>query len=277
MWQTFLHKWLNVPYQLAYTKYQYPKHPAATVVFLHGIGSSGRMWDKLAHHMPGNVRLISLDLLGFGRSPKPNWKTYNTKTQADSIATTLFSLRVTGPIVIVGHSLGSLVAIELAKRYKTLIKSVVLISPPLYKPDDNPKKFQYKPDEFLQQLYKTMSEHPNDTERILRMAGAYSLFNKGFDSKSMNAAAYMATLEAAIINQTSLKDVQKIKRPIHVITGRLDLFVLERNVKELAKKMPNVTWKSVMGGHEIIGLMYPAVKKEIHAAIKQAERRKQTA
>ncbi len=273
MWQKIIHKYLRAPYILHAREFQAPTRQIATVIMLHGIGSSLEMWGTIAKKMPQDVRVIGVDLLGFGASPKPDWNTYSVRTQADSLATTLFSMKIIGPVVLVGHSLGSLVAVEFARRYPLMTKSLVLVSPPLYQPDREPKRFDFKPEEVLRRMYDIMHDNPAATERVLRMAGKYNLVNKGFSAENVNVPAYLATLDAAIINQQSYHDIQKIKRPIHIITGRLDAIVLDETVKALTITRPNIQWKRVMGAHEIVGFMQAATIKTIKTAIDEAAAR----
>ncbi len=271
MWQTLLHKWLKVPYTLNAVEYQSPKHPTATIIMLHGIGSSHRLWKKTAKQLPPDVRIIAIDLLGFGASPKPHWQTYNVKVQADCVATTLFGMRAVGPIVLVGHSLGALVSVEFARRYRVMTKSLVLVSPPFYNPEEPSKHLAYKPDAILRKLYQIMATRPDDTERILRFAGKYNLINSGFTPENISVPAYLATLEAAIINQTSLQDALTIKRPMHIISGKLDPVVLDRNIKTIIDANSRASWTSVVGGHEIMGLMQSSVVKAVKRAIQEAQ------
>ena len=273
MWQRFLHKWLKVPYVLSSIQYQAPSHANVTVILLHGIGSSAKMWSPVAAKLPKDVRIVAIDLLGFGASPKPEWNIYSARTQADSIATTLFSLKVTGPLVVVGHSLGSLVAIEFAKRYPIMTKSVVLVSPPLYQPDRNPARFDFKPEEVLRRMYDMMAKNPLATERVLRMAGKYNLVNKGFSAENVNVPAYLATLETAIINQQSYRDILRIKRPIHIISGKFDAIVLDQTIHEIVKQHNNVRHTSVLGAHEIVGFLQNATLSAIKNAISEARLR----
>ena len=65
-------------------------------------------------------------MLGFGQSPRPQWAVYDAKTQARSVIATLLKLRFSTPLTIVGHSLGALVAIEMALRYPLLVKKLFL-------------------------------------------------------------------------------------------------------------------------------------------------------
>lgn len=270
MWEKLLHKYLKFPYILNEHEYQSPKKPTATIILLHGIGSSLGMWQDVANKLPLSVRVIAVDLLGFGDSPKPTWSTYNAKMQADSIAATLFAKKVVGPLVVVGHSLGALVAVEFAKSYPILTKSLVLVSPPLYQPDRDTKYFNYEPAQILRKMYGLMADNPDDTERILRVAGKYRLINKGFKAEDVNVPAYLATLDAAIINQTSYQDIQKIRRPIHIVSGKLDALVLDTTIKQLAEHYANVTWVSAIGGHEIIGNMQKATNRAIRQATSEA-------
>ena len=265
-----LHKYLKLPYILTIKEFQSPKHPNATVILLHGIGSSLSMWEPLGKSFPENVRVIGIDLLGFGHSPKPEWGRYHTKVQADSIATTLVRHRVSGPLVLVGHSLGSLVAIEFARRYSRSVRSLVLISPPIYMPDRNPKRFEPRPEEIIRKMYQLMAENPKATEKALRLAGTYNLLNKGFRADTVDVPAYLATLDAAIINQQSYRDILRLAQPIHIITGKLDALVLDATIQDIAKKRPNVKLTSVLGSHEIVGALRRATLKQIAIAINEA-------
>lgn len=270
MFDKLLHKYLKLPYVLNVKDFQNPAHARATVVLLHGIGSSLAMWEPIVGKLPKDVRIVGIDLLGFGHSPKPTWGTYNARVQADSLATTLLRAKTNGPLIVVGHSLGSLVAVEFARRYQLSVKSLVLISPPIYKPDRNPERFDLRPEETLRRMYTLMRENPQATERVLRMAGKYNLLNKGFQSDTVDVPAYLATLEASIINQRTYRHILKLKRPVHIITGKLDPLVLDTTLREVADVRPNVITQSVLGSHEIVGRMRTATIKQITQAIDEA-------
>src|SRR5688572_20851458 len=104
-----------------------------TVLFLHGLGGTGDIWDPIIARLPHDVGIVTIDLLGFGKSPKPSWAEFNVKTQARSIAATFLKHRLVGPVIIVGHSMGALVAVELARKYPRIVKGLVLCNPPFYK------------------------------------------------------------------------------------------------------------------------------------------------
>ena len=267
MFNKLIHKWLKIPYSLHVRYNQRPKKPQATVIFIHGIGNSGEAWAPVVKKLPRDIRVITIDLLGFGESPKPKWAIYSAKTQANSVLATFFKLRVRGPVVIVGHSLGALVAVEIAKRYPLLVKSLILCSPPFYKLDEAERRLLPRTDTILRDMYNAALKYPEQFVKLSALAVKYKLVSKTLDINKDNVDTYMAALEATIVNQSSLRDAKKLKLPIYILRGTLDPVVINRNLKELAKANKNVTLKNVAASHEVYGLFIPAVVKAIRETI----------
>jgi len=156
----FVHRTLRVPYSLHWYEFQSPKRPKATYVFIHGIGNTLHAWDNVVAGLPSDVSVIGIDLLGFGESPKPSWAIYDAKTQARSVAMTLLGLRMAHQPVLVGHSLGALVSVEVAKRYPLIARRLILCSPPFYKPKTLDGKRTPSLDDMLRTLYETAVSTP---------------------------------------------------------------------------------------------------------------------
>lgn len=57
---------------------------------------------------------------------------YSVKMESDAIEATLDSLDITGPIVLIGHSYGGVVAFDFAINHLDRIRSLVLVEPPLF-------------------------------------------------------------------------------------------------------------------------------------------------
>lgn len=263
MFDSLLHRWLRVPYALNVRYNQKPKKPRATVLFIHGIGNNGDVWQDVIKELPKDIRVITIDLLGFGHSPRPKWAMYNAKTQANAVLATFLKLRITSKVIVVGHSLGALVAIEMAKRYPLLIDSLILCSPPLYDTSDTKNKILPRSDRLLRKLYKTAQKRPDDFVRLSAFAMKYGLINKSFNVTSENVDSYMAALESTIVNQTSYDDAYSLQTKTHIIRGTLDPFVVTSNLKKLTKSNDNIEMTSIIAGHEVRGLFIPSVVKAI--------------
>jgi pimeloyl-ACP methyl ester carboxylesterase len=267
MFDTILHRILRVPYRLHVTKFRSPKKPKATIVLLHGIGTSAEAWNELVPLLPDSVRVIGVDLLGFGNSPRPRWAVYNASTQARAVLLTLASLNLTQKPILVGHSMGSLVAIEMAKRYPLLMRQLVLCSPPLYMPIATKTMRDIRRDDVLRMLYRTARKSPERLARLSPLIVRLGFANKAFDVTDTRVDAYMSALEANIINQTSIKDIERIKTPIRILYGAFDAVVIGKNIKTIATVRDNVTARRLMVGHEVVGPYTKAVAKELESIV----------
>jgi pimeloyl-ACP methyl ester carboxylesterase len=103
-----------------------PFDPARpTIVFIHGAQNDHTVWilqsRYLAHHGYG---VLALDLPGHLRSEGPPLD--SVEAMADRIARALDEAGVTRALVA-GHSMGSLIALEVARRRADLVKGVALV------------------------------------------------------------------------------------------------------------------------------------------------------
>jgi pimeloyl-ACP methyl ester carboxylesterase len=99
---------------------------AVPVVLLHGYTDSARDWAPIAPFLSGRFRLIIPDLRGQGASGKPDC-CYTRFDFADDIKLLLERLQVRSAVVV-GHSLGSIVAQTFAEEWPASTRRLVLIS-----------------------------------------------------------------------------------------------------------------------------------------------------
>lgn len=102
-----------------------------TVVLLHGMLASREYWRPVATRIPGR-RVVALDLLGFGASPRPRSADYDYPDHCAAILATLEALEVRAPIVLAGHSMGALIALRLAAEQADLVSSLCLVGMPVF-------------------------------------------------------------------------------------------------------------------------------------------------
>jgi pimeloyl-ACP methyl ester carboxylesterase len=98
-----------------------PRYAYHTVVFLHGFCLSQASWERQIDHLlrryDGAVRVISYDHRGHGSSGQAPMSSYRIEQLADDLAQVLTARRVSGPLTLVGHSMGGMVALcYLARR-----------------------------------------------------------------------------------------------------------------------------------------------------------------
>lgn len=246
MLHQILHKSLGIPYSLNATWFSKPKSYRATIVFVHGIGSSAKMWNKVAKRLPGDVRAIGIDLLGFGQSPKPDFKKYDIRDHSLSLALSMPKLNITKPVILVGHSLGTLVSIDLARRYPLLVSSLILCSPPIYSmPDD-----QIAKEKRLYRFYAAIATSKLARQLLIK-SKPFSLINPGYMVDRTNVEIFLKTLIKSIVEQNSLNQISKIRKPINIIYGKLDPFIIERNITFAQTANPSIAvTRFKFAGHE---------------------------
>jgi pimeloyl-ACP methyl ester carboxylesterase len=97
---------------------------ATTVVALHGVAANHRTFALLAEALPWH-RLLAPDLRGRGASrtlPGP----WGIERHAEDVAR-LITASTSGPVVLVGHSMGGFVAAALVRRFPNLVSGLLLV------------------------------------------------------------------------------------------------------------------------------------------------------
>lgn len=109
--------------------------PAApTLVLLHGLGDSGDCWPDAVRRWSTDYRVVGVDLLGHGRSPRfaPSELASPDPIEAMyATAEATIARLATSPrgVVVVAHSMGAGVATALAARRPDLVRAAVLEEP----------------------------------------------------------------------------------------------------------------------------------------------------
>jgi len=101
----------------------------APVVFLHGVGSSGRTWEWLPDELTRGRRIVRVDLRGHGRSEHAPG-TYLVPRYGADVVDVLPEVEAR-PAVLVGNSLGGVVAWWVAQNRPDLVVAALLEDPPL--------------------------------------------------------------------------------------------------------------------------------------------------
>jgi pimeloyl-ACP methyl ester carboxylesterase len=111
--------------QLAYEETGHGEPP---LLFVHGLACDRLYFAPQVEHFSRAHRTIAADLRGHGESDKPS-QTYTMDGLAADLAWFLGELGVVRPVVV-GHSMGGVVALVLAAQYPDLPAAIVMVDMP---------------------------------------------------------------------------------------------------------------------------------------------------
>jgi pimeloyl-ACP methyl ester carboxylesterase len=102
------------------------KGDGPAVLLIHGGGVNADHWGECFEQIAQFARAIAYDQRGFSRSVHPPVR--GIKRHGDDAAALLRALSAP-PAVLLGHSFGGAISLDLAARYSELVRALVLIEP----------------------------------------------------------------------------------------------------------------------------------------------------
>jgi cis-3-alkyl-4-acyloxetan-2-one decarboxylase len=230
------------------------------IVLLHGMAASRRYWEGLIPDLSKSHRVIAIDLLGFGLSPKPKNVTYNSETHINAILDTLNHLGITGPFILVGHSMGALLALKFARRYPEKVNKLTLVSMPIYKSAEEAKLHITKGIKSRELAYYGWTSNIlcstwcGFLRPISKHVAKLYIKNQpphvAEDSVYHTWQAYSQSLENVIAKQTVEADLQKLRMPAVMMYGDREGPPTLDNLQQL-KLSKNVRLQVVPGSHNL--------------------------
>ena len=224
VWYKILHQ----PIRLKPVYDSHTKDPILTVVFLHGISATSDTWRTTIRQFTKNsdlknIRFIALDLLGFGAALQSKWLDYDYDDYDRALDSTLKHLRITSPVVLIGHSMGSLIAADYAVNFQPSVdlSHLILVSPPIL-------------------LSEELAKLPD------------RVYTKSYASLHKLAQAFGRSMDNIILNHNNYRTFTKLRIPTLIIHGHFDPLVIRSNLKHLADvNSKYINFISVMGHHDI--------------------------
>ena len=122
----FSWNFLNYP---IYTISQKPKETKKDIAILliHGFGASTDHWRFNIPILASKFEVHAIDLLGFGKSPKPNDVEYSGSLWKDQVVAYVKE-RIKKPTIVVGNSLGGYAALAAGAELQNLSAGVILLN-----------------------------------------------------------------------------------------------------------------------------------------------------
>ena len=222
------------------------------VVLVHGIASSSVTFENLVPLLTPRHRVVAIDLLGFGESVAPASAAFTIEEHVDALSDTLDAIALSGPFVLVGHSMGSLIASRYAATHPKRVRKLVLVAPPVYvTPSALGDPVERAAMGLYLKAYEYLRNNKTFTMRNAAMLARLSPIKNVLEVSERNWTAFVLSLEKAIESQTTVSDIASVKAPVEVVYGTLDPFLMPGGLR-IIEQMRHVTVHKVDGNDHLV-------------------------
>lgn len=206
--------------------------PKLTVVLIHGISADSGTFRGLLKYLEGtqsmrDVRFVAFDLLGSGESYRSDKLQYDYAEQLEALHNSIARLEAGTPLVLLGHSMGTLIVTRYADKHKRGVKGLVLVSPPIYRPED-----------FENPLFVKGLE---DFKKAVAIKDRNFLKDKAFNNE----------MELIVGNRKNYAVLARASKPTTLIYGELDQIIAPFNIPGILKLNKNLTAVKTVGRHGV--------------------------
>ncbi len=181
------------------------------VIFIHGWVGSWRYWWPSMQALSAHFRTFAFDLWGFGDSSKSP-ETYSLAAYVNMVNQFIDKLGVARPVILVGHGLGAIVALNYTAQYPVNVEKVATISLP------------------ITGAYITNRLQGADAESMAsRVLGRSESFTEiDGEIRKIDPVAVSKSIES-FSNLDLISDITNLNRPLLMVYGSQDSLVLPPN------------------------------------------------
>lgn len=214
------------------------------VLGLSGLPGAHHHWRWLATPLFDWARFVRLELPGFGDAKLPGAvRALSVVARGELVARAIETLGI-GPVSLVGHSMGGLLALEVAARHASLVKTVTLVAAP--------GPTAHYPERWWKQLARFVSFAP--AQPLLAQAARVGFQRLGFSTRDMSDEGALRTIidAAATDFARHRENIALVRQPVLQSWAQNDTLVPKPFHDALAAARPD--WQRLEftdGGHDV--------------------------
>jgi non-heme chloroperoxidase len=206
------------------------------VLMIHGATDSWRSYEPVLPHLPEDIHAIAVTQRGHGDAPKPG-SGYTVDDLAGDVAALIGELDL-GQVVLVGHSLGSLVASRVAIDQPERLAGLILAGAFGHPLSANPTMEEVRPFTALEDPVPREVAYDFQSSTLTRPLPDGML--DGFVDESLKLPAHVWRGIFSSITDVDLSgDLGAITAPTLIVQGGADVFVQQSDSDMLIDAIPD--------------------------------------
>ena len=207
-----------------------------TIFLLHGFVENASMWNEISSELSKRNRIVTIDLLGHGRSDCLGYL-HSMELFSETVEAVLKQLRIRKCIVI-GHSLGGYVALAFAERNPQKIKGLCLLNATSNEDDQERKQLRTRANMMIQNNFTNMvrMSFTNLFSKVSRVNYADEIKNGLDEALKTSIQGYIAGQEGMKLRPNRNHVLAKNDFKKMIITGRKDpVLEIQKSIEEAEK------------------------------------------
>ena len=254
-----MEQWMTGNFVSHGTKLHYYRTGGAKppLVLLHGITDDGLCWTPVAEVLAEKYDVIMLDVRGHGKSDAPK-NGYDYETMATEVAGLLEGLALENPVVM-GHSMGAMLALTLAGLHPDLPRAIILEDPPAFwrtrPPSQEELEFRAGMGTWFYEVKRKTRDELLESVRVESPKWSEAELGPWADAKHRFSLEITRMLDSqSTVPATFPSLLKQITCPVLLITAdpQQGAIVTDEDVAELQKSIQHLEREHISGaGHNI--------------------------
>ncbi len=214
------------------------------ILLIHGSFATARWWEPVMALLPAGYRAIAPDLRGCGQSqPADSPEAYAVPAQAADLWALADALALEG-LLLVGHSYGAAIALQMALDRPGPVRSLTLLDPPSASGVETPvealeylDRMRTDRDLLARALASTMPARPAD-----------AFFHALVEDACRQSPAAFTGPALALARWQVAHRLAGLRLPVLLVWGELDIIVDRASVTEMLLSIPGANYLEVLRG-----------------------------
>ncbi len=225
------------------------------IVFIHGLGSSSQDWEHQINFFSKSFKTITVDLRGHGKTGSREG-TYSIVAFSNDIAEILCD-ETEETVIIVGISMGGMVAFQMAVDYPCLVDKLVIINSFVEMPMDNKaNRKALRMRKLIPKLIGMKAMGKIIAKKVFPYKHQSDLRNLMVKRWAQNSVKDYIKSVDAMAGWTVKKHLSDINRPVLIIGSEFDYISTEEKEK-YTQLLPNAQLKIIKDAHHAVTVEKP--------------------